>query len=217
MVEHCLRGHEKTYRSPGGKLCCIVCMRAATQRHRSKDRATRLADASAAREYRVRPLEHERAWACGYFEGEGTATIHLSRTVGTKRYYRPIITITSVDMETINFLHSKWGGTIITRQPKGQNARLAYIWTLNSYESVLAFIQDIIPYVVRSAVKQKLELLHDYIKGQLPTKGQNCQIEMPAILRERMRELNRRGRSHQTTAYESGKMPPLLADMRAHQ
>lgn len=128
------------------------------------------------------------AWAAGLFEGEGTITISKSR-----EYTRPHVSVTSTDIEVIEFFASRWPAEIKHREPGG-NARRAFVWYVGNATGARQFVNDILPHLRTERVRAKAELLLEDLderrQGSRDPKYRARSNERMA----RMRELNRRGR-----------------------
>lgn len=160
------------------------------------------------------------AWAAGHFEGEGT--ISLS-THGTKnRSTRVIVCLASTDKQTIDWFQSIWPGCMRSVQPtsKNDNARRAYIWTLNASEPVECFLRDVQPYLHTDRVRAKAALAIEDILDRMPYRWNAEAHARSVIRRAEMKRLNHRGRDGQTVserigpelqiAQREGRMPRTL-------
>src|SRR3990172_12809075 len=112
-----------------------------TRRYRAKIAADRIRLRNENRSAYLQPLRDDRIWAAGHFEGEGTVTISGASRRG---YTRPLVVLASTDFQVIEFFNERWPGTIRTYQPKSKTgrAKLARVWSLNSFEAVRAFLLD---------------------------------------------------------------------------
>lgn len=161
-----------------------------------------------------RPLasDVDRAWAAGHFEGEGT--IFLS-THGTRnRSTRVIVCLTSTDRQTIEWFQATWPGCFRSTQPrsKNDNAKRAYIWTLNASEPVECFLRDILPFVRTDRVRAKVDLALADIIDRMPYRWDGEAHARSLVRRAEMKMLNQRGRlaAELRLAYQEGRMAKQL-------
>jgi len=123
----------------------------------------------AAREHRIAirqpPPINELAWAAGCFEGEGTVT--LTRA-GRIMHVRPLVSLSSTDMQIVEFFNSRWPGNCRSFMPKSVsgNVRMAHTWNLNSGERIQCFLGDILPYVQTVRVRDKIAIVLEDIKDR---------------------------------------------------
>jgi len=138
----------------------------------------------------LKPLD--AAWIAGLFEGEGTITIS---TGGRSGYTRPVICLTSTDLQMIDILNKIWPGYIRTFVPntKSKNAKTAQTWVLNSGLKCFQFARDVLPYIRTERVRKKFEILIEYMQDAHPyNRDPDRKIRQQGRLQQ-MRELNRRG------------------------
>lgn len=129
------------------------------------------------------------SWAAGTFESEGTVTITRS---GRRGYTRPLVMLTSTDLDMIGVFQKRWPGYIKRYQPKG-NARIAHTWTLNVRPSIARFLWDISPFLKTDRVRQKADLVLADIGARVQgAKGEDYLAECHER-REAIRVLNKRG------------------------
>jgi hypothetical protein len=83
--------------------------------------------------------------ACA-FECEGSIT--FSRSITSKGWYQitPFVSIANVDDRLVNWLQSKFGGHILTEQPKKLSKRVIYRWKVYSGYCV-DFLNLVLPYL----------------------------------------------------------------------
>jgi hypothetical protein len=96
--------------------------------------------------------ETDRAYAAGFFDGEGTIFIEKPRA---QRGYALIVAIGQRDSEPLKWLQARWGGSI---KPHSASMR-AYRWCCIG-SSAGRFLTDIAPYLKckREAARLALEL-----------------------------------------------------------
>lgn len=173
--------------------------RAAARRKRERANVERRKREDLALANRPALPDVERAWAAGLFEGEGTVSITRGGTAG---YSRSLVSVTNTDAEVIDFFQVRWPGSIRTIRPKSPRAREAQCWALYG-SRVLPFLLDILPYVRRSAVRAKCELVIE--SQRMRRRGSRAPDYAPTLetFRDRIRVLNQRGRPLALPAHEA--------------
>jgi hypothetical protein len=189
-VTHCKHGHlfddANTYIARGGKRQCRACVRDRMRILRTQRYAARPAPT---RDYQVPPTT-DLLWAAGLFEGEGTATIG-----GKGPYSAALISVTSIDLEVLDFYQLHWGGRIRSVGRRSPNAREAFTWELHGQRAAF-FAEDLLPHIRTSRVRQKFEIL---VESQQHRRQGSRNPSYQAIIgayREQLRLLNRRGERH---------------------
>ena len=190
--QYCRLGHRKEYVCPQGRVLCRICRRRnmrkrceARRKQRFKDRQRRIAQ-------RHSPPEAECIWAAGYFEGEGTVTLHSTPRAGLTR---PEVSMASTDKSMVEYFHARWPGTCWSYIPKSKNslAREAFCWRLGACDTVECFLLDILPHLASRRVRKKADLLIEDIRDRLKC-GRTPEVRQRKKERLlKMRELNRRG------------------------
>lgn len=94
----------------------------------------------------------ELAWAAGFFEGEGT--VRITRP-SAKNWGTLWVAISNTDMQTLQWYHARWAGSVHKCSPSG-NRRDAWMWVIASQKAA-AFLRQIRPYLVRDAVRAKID------------------------------------------------------------
>jgi hypothetical protein len=126
-----------------------------------------------------------------YSRARGTVTI---ATGGASRLYtRLVVTLSSTDEEIVAFFQDRWPGTITTRLPPG-NTRMAYTWFLSAWRAQV-FIEQVLPFVVTTRVRAKMELAIEAQSTKQQGTRKNCiqYREEQETFRLRMKALNKRG------------------------
>lgn len=108
-------------------------------------------------------------------------------------FCRLSIEVAQVDVEPLEWLQKRWGGSIYTGQQRGSQ-RPFHRWQLRGRHAV-GFLNDISLYVVRPVVQERIALALEY-QAQVTTTWENRspeyrQRQMQFV--ERMRMLNHRG------------------------
>src|SRR5271165_4183254 len=95
----------------------------------------------------------ERAWAAGFFEGEGHVQITFSKsTLGGLS-----LEIQQVDPAPLEWLHERWGGQPHYVWLRNHKGRPYYRWVRISANAA-AFLRDIEPFVVRPHARVRLAI-----------------------------------------------------------
>jgi hypothetical protein len=192
----CKHGHAfdgvNTYIRPNGSRACKRCALLRTRRRRAvQSRLCNTKRDQAIKAWTPNLSRRELAWAAGLFEGEGTVTIATGGRA--RRYTRLVVTLSSTDREIIDFMQSRWAGSVKSYQPSG-NAKLAHSWLLSGSRAG-AFIGQVLPFVFTNRVKAKMNLAIEAQSTKQKGTRKNCvqyRAEQESF-RLRMRELNKRG------------------------
>ncbi len=91
-----------------------------------------------------------KAWATGFWEGEGTVLITKSRMVLS-------VEMTQVDIQPITLFQQVWGGNVYSYPKKGSSWRAYQRWVVHG-PGAAAFLIDIRPFVMRQIMLQKVDL-----------------------------------------------------------
>lgn len=103
----------------------------------------------------------ELAYAAGLFDGEGSISLVRSRR---NRTHSPQVSIASTDYEVVDWFRERFGGSIVTKQPRMSNHSVSYDWRLTDRRA-LAFLEVIRPYLVIERKIRRIDLLlSDYLE-----------------------------------------------------
>ena len=98
-------------------------------------------------------------YAAGFFDGEGTIWIALSKTDGWR--FRAVVS--QNDVTPLKMLQARWGGWIKAEyRPQGIHWR----WGLNRKQLVLQFLSDIRPFLIVKA--EAADVMIEFISAVLP-------------------------------------------------
>lgn len=164
----------------------------AQQNWYDKQRAERAADRMKRIEEWKRDVSpQDLAWAAGHFEGEGTISISSERRNG---YARPLASLASTDREVIMLFDSWWPTSIAGKKSRTPtpNAKPVWRWEINSAIKVRAFIDQLFPYLKRSACRAKFEVVGEFTDKILAPHVGKVRQRHPEYI-ERIRLLNHRG------------------------
>ena len=102
----------------------------------------------------------ELAYAAGLFDGEGS--ISLVRQ-NNNRSHSPQVAVASADYEVVLWFQKRFGGSIVTKQPRKPNHSVSYDWRLTDRRA-LSFLKLIRPFLVIERKIRRIDLLlNDYI------------------------------------------------------
>ena len=102
----------------------------------------------------------EAAYAAGMFDGEGSVSLirHCEN-----RSHSPQVSIASTDLEAVRWFQKRFGGSVVTKQPRQSNHSVSYDWRLTDRRA-LAFLEIIRPYLVIERKIRRIDLLlADYV------------------------------------------------------
>lgn len=140
-----------------------------------------------------------KAWAAGFYDGEGAVNISLQSSThhnGTRyTHYRMRLQIGQVDPQPLKKLQSYWGGTIATHVNKASNNRTENRWVLRSRDAK-RFMQDIYEYSQRDIVRRRFDVAMQFQdetswNGNRPRSA--AYIDRVEKLRLELKRLNARG------------------------
>jgi hypothetical protein len=105
-------------------------------------------------------VDTELACAAGLFDGESSISLVRQKN---NRSPSPQVAVASNDHEVLAWFQERFGGSIVTKQPRKSTHSVSYDWRLTDRRA-LAFLKLIRPYLV---IKRKIRridlLLNDYI------------------------------------------------------
>lgn len=103
----------------------------------------------------------ELAYAAGLFDGEGSISLIRNRA---NRTHSPQVSIASTDYEVVDWFRERFGGSIVTKQPRMSNHSISYDWRLTDRRA-LGFLEVIRPYLVIERKIRRIDLLlSDYLE-----------------------------------------------------
>lgn len=109
----------------------------------------------------------ELAYAAGLFDGEGSISLVRQKN---NRSHSPQLSIASTDREVLDWLQERFGGSIVTKQPRHANHLVSYDWRLTDRRA-LNFLKLIRPYLVIERKIQRVDLLLDDYLACTPRNG----------------------------------------------
>lgn len=103
-------------------------------------------------------------WAAGFFDGEGSVFVEISKNKNTRRRVRNLLTasVTQTSTPCLNLFKQCFGGNItpITKSRRSHmNNSVCFVWRVRSKDA-LVFLETIAPYVV--VKKEQVELALQY-------------------------------------------------------
>ena len=92
------------------------------------------------------------AWAAGFFDGEGSVIVELSKEKDCVHGYRTSLhaNVTQTSLPCLQLFMERFGGSITTsenRTPNGRRWSVQYRWVVRN-ENAAAFLRLIAPYVI---------------------------------------------------------------------
>jgi hypothetical protein len=134
----------------------------------------------------------EVAWAAGLFEGEGSIRINkpTRRNLGAL-----IVAVTNTDRDILNFLQARWPGYMKPVAGGGPRRKQAWMWVIAARRA-MAFLMAIEPYVVRAAVRERIEFAVTFQLEKTPIAAENRTDQYAELQWNAywwMAELNKRG------------------------
>ncbi len=97
----------------------------------------------------------DKAYAAGLFDGEGSITLTRTRRV---RLPSPQVSVASNDIEVLEWLRERFGGSVSKKQPRQPTHSVSYDWRLTDRRA-LAFLKEIRPYLVIQRKIRRVDLL----------------------------------------------------------
>ena len=102
----------------------------------------------------------ELAYAAGPFDGEGSISLVRQKN---SRTHSPQVSVASTDYEVVLWFQKRFGGSVVTKQPRMSNHSVSYDWRLTDRRA-LAFLELIRPYLVIERKIRRIDLLlNDYV------------------------------------------------------
>lgn len=100
--------------------------------------------------------EGERAWAAGFFEGEGSVWIAARRQ--DRMLAALHVEISQVDRSPLDWLFDRFGGNVPKgMRHRGGRGRPYWRWRIRASRAAL-FLRDIEPFLVRPIVRRRVSL-----------------------------------------------------------
>jgi hypothetical protein len=101
----------------------------------------------------------DKAWAAGFFEGEGSVRIVYSKAhrAGGERSVSLKTHVAQVDKSPLMWLQCRWEGKVKFRKSEKANGQDFYDWRLSARQAA-RFLRDIRPFIVRNRVLRRIEL-----------------------------------------------------------
>ena len=139
-----------------------------------------------------------KAWAAGFWEGEGSVHISRRRKLGSRDQklvsHKLRVTVTNTKVEPLLLFKDNWGGYTHKRVPKSNNHVGATHWIVGNRQAE-KFLLDILPYLVfrreQAGIGLKLVSCMKPVGNYGEPTGE--ELNSRELLREKLTELNRRG------------------------
>jgi hypothetical protein len=149
--------------------------------------------------------EIELAWAAGLFEGEGTVRINKP---GVRNWGHVAVSVVNTDRQVVDWFQARWPGYMRPATGLREDQRDAWVWVIAARRAI-AFLEQIKPFVVRDAVREKISVAIDFQQQKrndvrlLSYEDRYSYAEQQWNAYWWMRVLNKRGRQ------DGARMPPV--------
>ena len=140
----------------------------------------------------------DKAWAAGFFDGEGYVTIGRSRSISNGKTYEGTylrLGINHVNPKPLHKIVSLFGGTLRTNRSStakdGCNRKPRCEWIIHEKDSKV-FIDTVFPYIINKT--DALLIANEYLQTRTKsTKKLDSSVkELRLNLKEKLKELNGR-------------------------
>jgi hypothetical protein len=111
--------------------------------------------------------KNELAYTAGLFDGEGSISLVRSKKTRT---HSPQVSIASNDREVLDWCQERFGGSIVTKQPRLPTHSVSYDWRLTDRRA-LSFLEIIRPYLVIKRKIRRIDLLLNNYLDCTPRNG----------------------------------------------
>ncbi len=109
----------------------------------------------------------EAAYTAGIVDGEGSISLTRSKK---NRWPSPQVAVASNDKELLLWLRERYGGSIVTKQPRQPTHSISFDWKLTD-RSALRFLQLIRPYLIIQRKIRRVDLLLRAYRECTPRNG----------------------------------------------
>src|SRR5512138_762750 len=109
----------------------------------------------------------ELAYAAGLFDGEGSVSLVRQKN---NRSHSPQVSVASNDYEVLAWFQKRFGGSIVTKQPRKATHSVSYDWRLTDRRA-LSFLELIRPYLVIERKIRRVDLLLNNYLACTPRNG----------------------------------------------
>lgn len=147
------------------------------------------------------------SYIAGILDGEGTIRLQHQQA-RNPHLYSPMIVVTSVNRELVEYLQSRMNGWIRTYQPSSpnNNAQEAHTWSIQGRDNVRPILEAVGPFVIvkRPQVNLLLRFLEECasFSGVGPVGIPVEQLEKRKWYFEEFKRINKRGRAAAETERE---------------
>ena len=145
------------------------------------------------------PTELEKSYLAGILDGEGHITIRIRHLL--KRYYSPFIEVTNTRKLLLEWIQSRWGGSIVEdsyARKNRSNTATCWKWRIES-NRVKDVLKQVMPYLVIKKEQAQLVISMPYRtragKGK-PYRRIESDVLSTETLCSQVRFLNRVGGKH---------------------
>jgi len=107
-------------------------------------------------------------WLAGIIDGEGTVTIDKE----SNRYRRPVISVSSTDIEILNRIQGMIGGSItVKNRERAPHHKLAYMWKMHGSQKVIEVLKIIAPHMSCPKKKNRANFILENYRTLTPRNG----------------------------------------------
>jgi LAGLIDADG-like domain len=115
------------------------------------------------------PSEVERAWAAGILDADGCVTLRPPSKETSFRH--PYVVVDSTDREVLEELLTLFGGSILAKKARKETWRPQWSWRLYGARNILAFLEQVHPYMRCPAKAARTQILLTEYVGLTPRNG----------------------------------------------
>ena len=140
--------------------------------------------------------EVELAWTAGLFEGEGS--VRISKPA-QRNWGSLVVSTVNTDIQIIEWFQVRWPGCMKVVTGMRPEQKTAWFWVLAAKKAA-AFLEQIVPYIVRDAMREKIRIGLDFQAGKSSRARWMTESERYAYAEQQwnaywwMGHLNERGR-----------------------
>lgn len=135
-----------------------------------------------------------RAWAAGFFDGEGTLALRPVSSPNCDSFFL-LVRVTNMQRSALETLQAEWGGQIYTHKARG-NRNTYYEWSIAS-RNAAKFLTDIQEFLQLDKNIDRVELALQFQNtkkpGRIPSNELESRKETEREFNSKIVELNRRG------------------------
>lgn len=150
------------------------------------------------------PLDIDRAYIAGFFDGEGCISIDKHPGLNGVKYYNVQVSIVNTDLKTLEYISKFYPVNIGIHSPLKSWHKVRFKWAINGKKAIL-FLEEILPFLRQKRERAEIAIHFEKNKkrclGLNPGRHQKGKILIPKEELDwrlnhynRIKELNKRGR-----------------------